>query len=222
MPSILLAGPRQSLSAAGQHVLSAPMLRFPLDFRFRLLTLAPQITVTDSAGSEVCYIKQKAFKLRESVTVFRDSTQGAILGKIEADRIIDWSARYTFQDAEGQPFGAVGRRGARSLWRSHYDIFDSATSNRASMSIQEESVMMRMLDNVLGEIPILGMFTGYFFNPSYAVVSAEGVLVAKLRKRASFLDKHFTLEKLADLTSEQELEILLSCLMMTLLERHRG
>ncbi len=198
------------------------MLRFPLDFRFKILTLAPQITVTDSTGSEVCYIRQKAFKLRESVTVFRDSTQGAILGKIEADRIIDWSARYTFQDPDGQPFGAVGRRGARSLWRSHYDIFENATSQQASMSIQEESVMMRMLDNVLGEIPILGIFTGYFFNPTYAILNAEGVLVARLRKRAAFLDKFFTLEKFADLSAEQELEILLSCLMMTLLERNRG
>ncbi|MES2569547.1 MAG: hypothetical protein V4710_05775 [Verrucomicrobiota bacterium] len=198
------------------------MMRFPLDFRFRLFTIAPQITVTDSAGSEVCYIKQKAFKLRESVTLYRDSSQSTLLGKIEADRIIDWSARYTFHDADGKPFGAVGRSGARSLWRSHYDIFDGASSKQSAMSIQEESVMKRMLDGLLGQIPVLGMFTGYFLNPTYKITTTDGQLVARLRKKASFLDKHFQLEKLADLTAEQELEILLSCLMMTLIERNRG
>ncbi len=197
-------------------------MRFPLDFRFRLFTIAPQITVTDSAGSEVCYIKQKAFKLRESVTLYRDSSQSTLLGKIEADRIIDWSARYTFHDADGKPFGAVGRSGARSLWRSHYDIFDGASSKQSAMSIQEESVMKRMLDGLLGQIPVLGMFTGYFLNPTYKITTTDGQLVARLRKKASFLDKHFQLEKLADLTAEQELEILLSCLMMTLIERNRG
>ncbi|HEX8310521.1 MAG TPA: hypothetical protein VF614_04330, partial [Chthoniobacteraceae bacterium] len=78
------------------------MLRFPLTFTFKIIAIAPQLTVVDSAGEEVCYIRQKAFKLRESVTVFRNSSQQQIVGKIEADRIIDWSARYTFHDAEGQ------------------------------------------------------------------------------------------------------------------------
>ncbi len=198
------------------------MPSFPLDFRFRHFTISRQVAVTDAGGAEVCFIKQKAFKLRESVTVFRDSKQATVLGKIEADRIIDWSARYTFSDAEGLPFGAVARRGARSLWRAHYEIHDRAESKESAMSIREESVMTRLLDALLSEIPILGMFTGYFFHPSYAVTTADGKIVARLRKRAAFLESKFTLEKLADLEPEQELEILLSCLMMILLERHRG
>ncbi|MDQ3624863.1 MAG: hypothetical protein M3463_20675 [Verrucomicrobiota bacterium] len=198
------------------------MLPFPLDFRFRILTIAPQVTVTDAAGAQVCYIQQKAFKLRESVTVYRDSRKAAVLGKIEADRIIDWSARYTFYDPEGQPFGAVGRRGGRSLWRAHYDIFDGAHSKNAAFNIQEESVLKRVLDGFLGEIPVLEIFTGYFLHPSYAIRSADGSLAARLSKRAAFLEGRFTLEKLADLSAEQELQVLLSCLMMTLVERSRG
>ncbi len=198
------------------------MISFPLDFCFKLLTISPQVAVTDPSGAEVCYVKQKAFKLRESVTVFRDSSKTAILGKIEADRIIDWSARYTFSDADGLPFGAVSRRGARSLWRAHYEIFDRVESKEAAMTLQEESVMTRFLDGFLSEIPILGLFTGYFFHPSYAVRTTDGKIVARLRKRSAFLEGRFTLEKLADLPPEQELEILLSCLMMLILERQRG
>jgi uncharacterized protein YxjI len=198
------------------------MFQFPLAFRFRNFTLGEQIVVTDAADREVCYIKQKAFRLRESVTVFRDQSEQQIVGKIESDRILDWSARYIFFDAEGRPFGAVGRRGARSLWRTHYDIFSNPQSREASMSIEEESVLTRMLDGLVEQIPVIGMFSGYLFHPAYAIRSREGTTVARLRKRAALLEGRFTLEKLTELSDEQELEILLSVLMMALLERHRG
>lgn len=198
------------------------MFQFPLDVRFKIMTLAPQIVVTDASGGEVCYIKQKAFKLKESVTVYRDATQSAVLGTISADRVLDFSARYIFQDAEGKPFGAVGRRGMKSLWRSHYDIFDKADSKTVAMTIEEESVLVRMLDGVAASVPVVGVFSGYLFHPSYAVKTADGRLVARLRKKAAFLEGAFQLEQHGELTNEQELEILLSCLMMTLLERQRG
>ena len=198
------------------------MLRFPLTLRFRHFTISPQLRVTDAGDQEVCFVKQKAFRLKESVTVFRDSSQSHVLGKIEADRIIDWSARYTFTDPEGRPMGAMGRRGAKSLWRAHYDIFANARSNEAAMTIQEESVLVRMLDSLLGEIPILGIFTGFFFHPTYVIARANGTPVARVHKRRALLEGRFTLERLGELTDEEELEVLLSCLMMVLLERSRG
>lgn len=198
------------------------MFHFPLTFKFRLFTIGQQVTVTDSNGQVVCYIKQKAFRLRESVTVFRDTSQQQIVGKIEANRIIDWSARYTFTDADGRPFGAVGRQGMRSLWRSHYDIFSDHESRDSSMSIQEESVMIRVLDNLLGQVPILNFFTGFLFHPSYLIATKEGTPVARLAKKAAFFEGVFELEKRGEMTPERELEVLLSCLMMVLLERNRG
>ena len=198
------------------------MLKFPLELRFRNFALTRQIVVTDASGGEICFVKQKAFRLKESVALFRDSSQQTPLGSIEADRVIDWSARYTFTDTSGRPFGAVGRRGMRSLLRAHYDIFSDSTSNAVSMTIQEESVMVRILDSFISQIPVLGMFSGYFLHPTYAVKRANGTLVARLRKRAAFLEGRFTLEREGELSGEEELEVMLSCLMMTLLERSRG
>ncbi|HEX8295952.1 MAG TPA: hypothetical protein VF593_06600 [Chthoniobacteraceae bacterium] len=198
------------------------MFRFPLEFHFPFFRIAPTIVVTDSSGAEVCFVRQKLFRLKEAVTVHRDSSQQTVLGTIKADRIIDWSARYTFSDAEGQPFGAVGRRGAKSLWRSHYDIFSRADSKEVSMTIQEENPFAKIFDSLLGQIPILGVLTAYLFHPRYAVRTADGTIVARLTKRAALLEGKFTLEQLGDLQDEQSLEILLSCLMMLLLERNRG
>lgn len=198
------------------------MLRFPLELRFRNFALTRQIVVTDAAGGEVCFVKQKAFRLKESVALYRDSSQQIPLGSIDANKVIDWSARYTFSDAQGRPFGAVGRRGMRSMLRAHYDIFADSTSNTVAMTIQEESVMVRMLDGLVSEIPVVGLFSGYFLHPTYAVRRADGTLVARLHKRAALLEGRFTLTKEGDLSPEEELEVMLSCLMMALLERNRG
>jgi hypothetical protein len=55
---------------------------FPLDFRFKTTAVAPQISVFDAAGHPQLYVEQRAFRLRESVTVFRDAAQLRPLGEI--------------------------------------------------------------------------------------------------------------------------------------------
>jgi len=198
------------------------MLKFPLSFRFKLLALTRQIGVTDAEGNEVCFVKQKAFRLKESVSVYRDHTQSSQIATIGADRVIDWSARYTFRDSDGKPFGAVGRRGARSLWRTHFDIFADSSSQQVAMTIQEESVMTRFLDGLFSSIPIIGLFAGYLFHPTYAIAKQDGTVVARLRKQAALFEGRFSLEQVAPLSAEEQMDIVLSCLMMTLLERDRG
>ena len=79
-----------------------------------------------------------------------------------------------------------------------------------------------MLDSLLGEIPILGIFSGYFLHPSYLASRADGSPAMRLTKEPAFWEGKFRIEKLADLTPREELNLLLSFLMMILLERSRG
>ena len=74
----------------------------------------------------------------------------------------------------------------------------------------------------MGEIPVLGMLTGYFFNPSYNVRRPDGTLIAILKKEASFVGRRFKVEKHADVNENEEERILLGLMMMILLERRRG
>lgn len=104
-------------------------MNYPVTFRFKLIALAPQIYVTDADGKTICYVKQKLFRFKEKVEVFTDDSMRQLLATIEADRIIDWSARYTFRGPNGEMLGAVGRRGLKSLWRAHYDVFGQVTLN---------------------------------------------------------------------------------------------
>lgn len=196
-------------------------MNFPLTFRFKVVALSPQIYVQDAHGQTVCYVKQKLLRLREKVEVFTDDSRSSLLTTIEADRIIDWSARYTFRDAQGNELGAIGRRGMRSLWRAHYDIF-APGSTEPAFHIREENPFTKLLDGFVGEIPILGLFSGYMLHPRYAATRADGTPVLRLTKRNAFFEGRFELEKLAELSDGEQTALMLGFLMMNLLERARG
>ena len=88
---------------------------------------------TDAAGNSVFYVKQKLFKLKENIQVFRDESQSQLLFTIQADRIIDWSAKYHIRDTAGNELGAVRRHGMKSMWRA-------VVSGIASMANSESIV----------------------------------------------------------------------------------
>jgi hypothetical protein len=196
-------------------------MNFPLSLSFKFFALSPQIFVNDAAGGPVCYVKQKLFRLREKIELFRDSSQSQQVATIEADRIIDWSAKYTFKDAQGNVLGAVGRRGMKSIWRAHYEVFPP-TGGAAAFTLREENPMAKILDSFLGEIPVVGMFTGYFIHPKYLATRADGTPVMRLTKQASFLERRFTVELLGPAEEGEQAALVMSYLMMILLERARG
>ncbi|MDZ4287113.1 MAG: hypothetical protein U0984_04100 [Prosthecobacter sp.] len=196
-------------------------MNFPLTFRFKLLALASQIYVEDAAGKTLCYVKQKLLRLREKVEVFTDDSQRQLLTTIEADRIIDWSARYTFKDAGGGVLGSLGRRGMRSLWRSHYEVFAPGVSEPV-FTITEENPFAKLLDGLVGQIPIVGMFSGFMLHPRYVAARTNGTPVLRLTKQSAFFEGRFVLEKLDEMNDAEEAALMLSFLMMNLLERARG
>ena len=90
------------------------------------------------------------------------------------------------------------------------------------MTIKEEKPWTKVLDGLLGEIPIVGMFTGYFLHPTYVVSRANGALVLRVTKQPAFLEGKFIIEKHAEMTANDEIRALLGLTMMVLLERDRG
>ena len=195
------------------------LMQYPLELTFKLWALAPQISVADSQNNLVFYVKQKLFKLKEAITIFGDTERTRPLYYIKADRIIDFSACYDFTDSNGNYVGAVKRRGLKSLWKARYDIFDGESTN---LSIQEQNPWVKVADALLAEIPILGLFTGYVFNPVYLVSRADGTVVMRLEKIPTFLSRKFIIKPVDQLSDREEKQVLLSLIMMLLLERHRG
>lgn len=200
--------------------MSYSQINYPLDVSFKLIAVARQLSVIDANGALLFYVKQKAFKLKEAVTVFADREQQLPLYEIAADRVIDFSARYRISDAAGVPLGEVARGGMRSLWKTHYEIADAAGA--PVFTVSEENAWTKVLDNLLGEVPVLGMFTGYLFHPAYIVSRANAAPALRIVKQPAMFEGKFRIERLAQLGETEERLALLSLLMMVLLERKRG
>lgn len=195
-------------------------MNYPINFSFKVLAIANQIYVRDASGSLIGYVKQKLFKLREDISIFADEAQTQLQFNIKADRIIDFSARYTFTNNRGTVLGAIKREGMRSIWRARYQIFDA--SGAQIMKISEEDPWVKIADAVFGEIPILGFFTGYLFHPKYKILRMDERDVARLEKQPAFFEGKFQLTSLGLMSPAEDELVLLSFLMMALLERGRG
>jgi uncharacterized protein YxjI len=193
---------------------------YPLTLTFKFLTISSYIRVVDATGQLVSYVKQRAFRLKEDVTIFADEAQTQPAFHIKANRIIDIGATYSIGTADGRPLGALRQRGMRTLWKATYDILDDAGS--AVGLIHEKDAWVKVIDGLIGEIPFLGFVIQQWINPTYLIDSAEGVTVLRMRKQPSLIERRFTVEQEAPLPSRLEPLALPAVLMVVLLERGRG
>lgn len=193
---------------------------FPLDFQFKVTTLANDFTVQNASGLTVCYVRQKMFKLAEEVIVYNNESKAEQLYTIKANKWIDFSAAYVFRNSNGQEIGRVARKGWASLWKAHYEVYDQ--NQQQDFTIREGSVWIRVGDALLSEIPLVGVLTGYFFNPSYHITRPDGTLIATLKKQKSFFGRKFTVTQESDFDAGEQERIVLSLMMMILMERRRG
>jgi hypothetical protein len=196
-------------------------LQYPITLNFKIAALAPQISATDASGREILYVRQKLLKLRDKIHVFADSSQSQELYEINADRILDFSARFTFTDPQGRTVGSIQRQGMASIWKATYDI--EPPMGGAVYSIVEEQPWLKVIDYFVEEIPFVGIFAGYLFSPTYGVTNlSTGQTALRITKRRTFLAKTFTIDNLAgSLPEAEEVATLLGILIMVLHERRR-
>jgi len=195
-------------------------LQYPLTLNFRIAALAPQISVTDASGREILYVRQKLLKLRDKIHVFSDSSQSQELYEINADRVLDFSALFTFTSPQGQIAGTVQRQGMRSFWRATYDI---QTPSGAGFSIVEEQPWLKVIDHYVEEIPVVGWFTSMIFSPTYGVQNlGTGQTVLRVTKQRALMSRTFVIDNLAGgLPESDEVATLLGIMIMVLHERRR-
>jgi uncharacterized protein YxjI len=195
-------------------------LHYPIKFSFNITTLSNDFTAQNSSGQTIAYVKQKMFKLKEAITVYNDENKTQVLFSISANQWLDFSAAYSMFDANNKEVGKIARKGWRSIWKAEYNIVDQ--NNQPQYKVQEANAWVRVADSLIGEVPILGFFSGYMFHPSYNVTNMSGQIVMKLTKMPSFFGKEFELVKLADIEEGDKERVLLGLMMMILLERRRG
>ena len=194
--------------------------QFPVKLTFKIGTLSNDFVAQDATGNTIVYVRQKLLKLIEEVQVFNNESRSELMYTIRANRWIDFTATYTFTNRQSYEIGRIVRKGWASLWKAHYEIYDD--KQQLDLAVREENPWAKVFDSMLGEIPFLGLLTGYLFHPSYIVTRPDGSPVVRLKKETSFFGRIFTIEKLAEFETGEEERILLGLMMMILLERQRG
>ncbi|TXE17089.1 hypothetical protein ES692_10540 [Psychroserpens burtonensis] len=195
-------------------------LNFPISFTFHVTTLSNDFSAKDANGRTVAYVRQKMFKLKEDINIYDNENRTRLTHNIRADKWIDFSAAYSFKDAQGKEIGKIARKGWASVWKAHYELIDQ--HQKLQYHIREDNAWVKVLDSVLGQLPIIGGLTGYLFNPSYTVTDLNDQAICQLKKEASFFGRKFKLSKLKPIDHEDDERIVLGFMMMVLLERRRG
>ncbi|MDQ3123186.1 MAG: hypothetical protein M3Q14_00670 [bacterium] len=197
-------------------------MQYPLELRFKVIALASQIYVTDNTGNDIFYVKQKLFKFKEAIEIYRSSNKDQLLYTLQADRIIDLSPQFTLRDGQsGEELGTIKRYGARSLFKASYDL---SISGNLFAHLREANGWVKVADGLFGEIPIIGLFAGYLFHPKYIVEDMNSTQLTTLEKIPAFFEGKFLLHNQGlSKTSEQNQSIAAALLMtVALLERSRG
>lgn len=152
-----------------------PFLLDQYQARRKVWTLfTPKFHIYDPFGHLVAYVEQKAFKLKEDITVFADEQKQRSLLHIQARQILDFSAAYDVADATtGEKVGALRRKGLKSILRDEWLLLDP--SEREIGLLQEDSALnatlRRFLSNLIPQryhIRLNGQDAGFIrqhFNP---------------------------------------------------------
>lgn len=194
-------------------------IQFPISLLFKVTTFSNDFIAKDSSGTTIAYVREKMLKLTDTIDVYSDESKSLKMFQIRADRWLDFNANYAFMDSESNFLGSLARKGWASLWSSRYESYDR--NRNLAYVISEENPFVKVIDGIFGQIPIIGMLTGYFFNPSYLVTDNQ-TIVAKLIKQPSLFGRKFLIETYTSLPDYDTQLIFLSLAQMVLLERERG
>lgn len=113
--------------------------------------LGNKFHIYDMQGNLCFFVQQKAFKLKEAITVYRDEAKTMPVMEIKARSIMDISATYDVTDvATGERLGALQRQGLKSIVRDEWHILD--TGDQRVGTIIEDSMALAMVRRFLSNL----------------------------------------------------------------------
>ena len=115
-----------------------------------LSLLGTKFHVYDPAGNVIGYSKQKAFKLKEDIRVYRDETEAEELLVIKARSALDFSASYDVTDPSGRKIGVLRRKGLASMLRDSWQVLDAGENLVGNL--QEDSMALAMIRRFVANI----------------------------------------------------------------------
>lgn len=192
---------------------------YPLHFQFKIGTIANDFIAKDESGQTICYVREKIFAWRDQIKIYSDESKANLLYELISDKLIDFQQTFTIKDHSGRIVGKVRRKTLRSLWRSTFRLINNEDNH--DHTIQEKNPWTKFMDGLFGEIPLIGILSGYFFNPAYLLSNNDGRVLFEIKKEPSFFGRRFTVHKLTSDNVDEE-RFVISLMLMVLIERSNG
>lgn len=105
-----------------------------------------QLHVYSATEELLLYVKMKAFKLKEDITIFTDESMKQPLIRIRARGIIDFGTAYDVYDVSTgmeHKIGVLKRKGLKSMIRDEWEIWN--VQDQPIGLIQEESALLAVV-----------------------------------------------------------------------------
>ena len=196
------------------------MYQYPLNFLFKITTVSNDFTATDASGKTIFFVREKLFKLRDHINVYRDESKKEILYDLVSNKIIDFQQTFTITNAQKQIVGKVRKKTVRSVIKATYHLQDAEGNH--IYTIKERNASVRILDFIFDElVPVAGELSGYILNPKYVVTDLDGNELMEMRKKRSFWGRKFDVNKLTKKPFNEE-QVILSLVLMIIQQRDRG
>ncbi|MEM7385807.1 MAG: hypothetical protein AAF514_12755 [Verrucomicrobiota bacterium] len=110
--------------------------------------LGDTFKILDSSGNEVLYCKLKAFKLKEDIRIFSDTSAGNELLRMSARSVLDFGATYDVYDSgENVKLGALRRNALKSFIKDEWAILD--TNDSEIGTIKEDSGALAIVRRII-------------------------------------------------------------------------
>lgn len=181
--------------------------RFYMRQRFRLVVNLYEVSTLGgdgkSAGEPVAFARQRAFRLKELISVHSDDAESDLLLQIEARKVLDLGTTYDVTGPDGQPVGAFRKLFRRSLLRSSWELLD--LEGQVVASARERSLgiaLTRRLQDLIGIIPLIGDLLALIPIPYHFDFLVDGRRVGSMSRQIRIGDRY-----VIDLSADPERRI---------------
>ena len=170
--------------------------------------------IYDASGNLIGFSKQKAFKLKEDIRVYRDESMQQELLVISARSIIDFSAAYDVKDPKsGRRLGVLKRSGLASMFRDKWLVFDEDENQIGT--IEEDSVFLALIRRTVE-------LAASLIPQGYSLKGTDGVEYARYRTHMNPFVYRLTVTVLENCPLDQSVPLAAGILLVAIEGRQKG
>lgn len=146
--------------------------------------------ILDPEGKTVGYCEQKAFRLREALTIYTGTDKATELLRIGTGEVLDFGATYQVMAPSGEVLGQLRRKGLKStMLRDEWLVLDEGGAEIGT--IQEENATLAFLRKWVDMVSLL-------FPQKFVMTDRGGRTIATFRQHFNLISYRLGVAIVAD------------------------